>query len=422
MKNSSIVKRLPSRSVQLICLTLFASALLFACKKPSTSTDPEPIPPNRHGEVIGTPTVQKIGVDGGTVTTPDANIKLVIPAGALKGDVNISVQEVESTLGSITVGKTYRLLPENIQFEKDVDLTINYTSDDLNGTRKELLYLAYQNAKGDWYTASKTTYDPNNNRVSVKTRHFSDWTAYAYAKMTVSGKDELLVKETTKFSVEYVEPPAESEIDALLGPVVKGIVRQWSPINDPAWGKLVTDGDNATYSAPDVHKNFGHDIVAYIDLNKFRTGPGRPLPPSAYFVSHFVVLLPDEYVRRGKLDFFDTIDKSFKNGELYLIARAGTAPNYNRSLYIFNSKQAVGNYMFGKFEDTYVRYFSYGFNYNSIYTCKSEEKYSLGSIMITKNENGYIEGKIGGNVQYTGAPCDPSQNETVSGSFRVRKE
>lgn len=405
------------QSVKLIGLTLLTAAMLSGCKKKPDVQEPLPQPIER-GEVIGSPTVKTIGINGGTVSSADANIKLVIPEGAVKSDVNISVQEVESTLGPLAVGKTYRLLPDGIKFEKDVDLTINFTSDDMRGTAREFLYLAYQDAKGDWYMASKSTYNPYKNSVSVKTKHFSDWTTLAQVRMVIDGPDELTVKESTKVSVIAIDAPSDPSIDDLLGPETSGIVKRWSSIM-PELGTLSTNGDNATYTAPSPHRHFGSSITAHLDLSKVNTGPGRP---ERDFVDHSVVLLPDEYIRLGKVDFFPYIEKSFNNSELYVIGRTGVPPNYSRSFRLSNSKQAVGEYKFGKFEDTYVRYFANGANYYSIYTCQSEEKYSAGSIVITKNANGYIEGKIKGVAQYTGTPCDATQTESVNGSFRVKIE
>lgn len=418
MKNVEHLKAtagLLDKTVKLMMIALLLGMATLGCKKRPVAPIEEP-PTNRHGEVIGTPVKQTIGVSGGTVSTTDKNVKLVIPAGALKSDVAISIQEVESTLGPIAVGKTYRLQPENVKFEKDVDLTFSYSTEDLAGTRKELLYMAYQNSKGDWYGAAKTTYD--NKTVTVKTRHFSDWTIYAIATMEVTGKEEQSAGDVSSYRVVCAAAPETEDIDVLLGPnAPTGVVSRWGSLASAQWGSFTADGDLATYTAPTPVFHLGFDMIAYLDRKKFKTAPGREVPSS---VSHEVRLLPDEYLRLGKNDYFSTIEKAFNENAFSIVGRILPGESYARTIYIYNSKQAVGKYDFGKWEVTNIRYYDIGYYYNSIYNCNSQEKYTTGSITITKNSGGYIEGKIEGKLQYTARQCNPDEQEDINGSFRVK--
>jgi len=426
---------LDERTLKLLLLLFLFTAVVACKKKPDLPDEPKPGHTEHHGEAIGDPIAKTIGATGGTIATPDGNVNLIVPEGALKSDVKISIQEVENKLGIIAVGKAYRLLPEDIQFEKDVDLTLSFTEYDLNGTNRELLYLAYQDSKGNWHKAGKSIYFPFSNQVSVKTRHFSDWSVWASAKIVLEGKDELFAKETTKVSVVYVAPPADTTDDedllAPVKPIPTGLVTLWSPITD-GWGHITPEEDKATYRAPDVMTGTMAgtqvELVAYIDLSKLRQGPGRPKVYPPYNIRQKVLIFSDEYLvwdnsqSGGFRHKAETIEKTFSGGSIDVRGKSGASgSSFPRTFYASNPTSTNGDYFFGPIGGAYVRWYDVGRNYSSAYTCNGEDKNTIGSILIT-NKGGYIEGRVAGTLQWTDRPCNTTETQRVYARFRVKKE
>ncbi len=138
-----------------------------------------------HGKPIGEITVAQIGKDGGTLLSKDGTIKIEVPAGAVDASTTFSVQEVENVLKSKS--KSFRLLPENVDFKKPVTITYYYGNISLGETNPDLLFLAYQDKEGYFYSANKTRGNRQSQTLSVQTTHFSDWTFYAQVDLYLSG-------------------------------------------------------------------------------------------------------------------------------------------------------------------------------------------------------------------------------------------
>lgn len=137
-----------------IIYMLLLSVAIFSCKKRPEGPD-QPIPDkdipgavrSEGGALVGSPVKDVIGVQGGVLKFPNTEVKLTIPAGAVQSDVEFSIQEVEYKLPFGAIGKAYRFLPENVNFKKDVEITIPFG--ELTNTSTKALSLAYQDNKGD---------------------------------------------------------------------------------------------------------------------------------------------------------------------------------------------------------------------------------------------------------------------------------
>ncbi len=153
--------------------TLLLSAAIFSCKKKNEMPD-EPVPDkdipgavrSEAGALVGNAVKSVIGVQGGALKFPDSEVKLTIPAGAVESDVEFSIQEVEYKLPFGAIGKAYRFLPENVNFKKDVEITIPFG--ELTNTSTKALSLAYQDNKGYWHMVKQPVVNEYENTVTAK--------------------------------------------------------------------------------------------------------------------------------------------------------------------------------------------------------------------------------------------------------------
>src|SRR5688500_4580627 len=105
---------------QRLCRGLTLIALLAACGGGTDPTQPPPPPP-----------AGGIGPAGGTVTSPDGRVTLVIPANALTANTAISVAPegaVPLDPRAVT-GSAYRVTPAGTQFAVPATLTLTYNPD-----------------------------------------------------------------------------------------------------------------------------------------------------------------------------------------------------------------------------------------------------------------------------------------------------
>lgn len=200
---------------------------LLACQKPTDglqpgdSTKPEiPSPiPGQSGVVYekGTPiggTVQKtIGPEGGTLASADGVLNMTIPAGAVSKATIFSIQPVTPTLPGLIGQQSYRLLPEGQTFAQPVTLRYQYHADSLDGTSEQLLFMAYQGNDGYWKALPGTELDETTHLLTVKTKHFSDWGAFAEFVLK-SDRDVLAPGESAQLNLEgytFLSPELSGE-------------------------------------------------------------------------------------------------------------------------------------------------------------------------------------------------------------------
>src|SRR5262249_13167047 len=88
----------PARRSLPAALVWLAAALAgVPCGSPATS----------NGQPV---TRQVVGPNGGTAATSNGRLKVLIPAGALKADVAITIQQVDSPAGG-AIGQVYEIGP-----------------------------------------------------------------------------------------------------------------------------------------------------------------------------------------------------------------------------------------------------------------------------------------------------------------------
>ena len=166
--------------------------ILFSCKKNDVQPDTEvPTPvgvPTEIGTPDGSPAAQKsIDAAGGTISSNDGRIKIIVPAGALSTSQQVSIQSI-SNENPLAIKQAYRLLPHGVQFSKPVTIEFSYNDEDVKNTIPEALGIAYQDDKGIWQAQGGAVLNKSAKTITITTTHFSDWSLFESFYLTASGK------------------------------------------------------------------------------------------------------------------------------------------------------------------------------------------------------------------------------------------
>jgi hypothetical protein len=175
-------------------LPLAVTTLLAACGGGSASPEapaPAPAPtapparpavPTAIGEPFGTPVIASIGPAGGSVTSADGALVVDVPAGAFDREREVVIQEITNHAHG-RVGRAWRITPEGLNTPQAMTLRFRYTEADLLGTTRPLLGIATQAADGTWRVYRRPEHDAASGTLSIRTRHFSDWSKVSGAQL-----------------------------------------------------------------------------------------------------------------------------------------------------------------------------------------------------------------------------------------------
>ncbi|MET0461736.1 MAG: hypothetical protein ABW007_01225 [Chitinophagaceae bacterium] len=335
-----------------LLLSVFAS-----CKKDRPDERPDTSPPGELtqklqrplGAPIGQLVQKEIGATGGSIQSGDGVVNITIPAGAVEGATVFSIQEVENTLNSR--GRSYRLRPEGINFKKNVKITYRYAGIDLGSVDPRMLFLAFQDKDGYYYSANKTKGNLNDNTLTVEAAHFSDWTFYSRYDLNIDGgrkdggKVFLRESETVKVNV-YASPKSDgkNEIDELLSPLYDPVMSsvQWD--FSPRKGSLQVGSDRiATYKAPaKISKTEEIVITATLTGDIGKDNQGNPVK-LMQLVQPVVLENDDYFILSEDGQEMDASDFSATLVEGMGVQLSARFPNgYNLSAYTYGS--AVASY------------------------------------------------------------------------------
>lgn len=239
------------------CLALISS--LTACKHeqdtvPPTDTN-SPIdssPVTEVGQPQGNPTSQTIGPEGGSLSTPDGAVQLVIPAGAINKATTITIQPITNHAPN-GLGLAYRFLPDGTQFAKPATLTFRYRASAVAANDPDMLDVVFQDTDRHWQGVAGASADTANHQISVPMPHFSDWSAFEKAKIKsvdIEGVSQLDLGESARLKL----------VDALLPPLIKAPAGdslvmdlstvKWSVAGGEVNGRITSNGTEAIYTAP----------------------------------------------------------------------------------------------------------------------------------------------------------------------------
>ena len=294
--------------------SIFAGLLAFcflvtSCKKESVGGDETP-PVDENTETpvgipLGNAVSKKIGAQGGELTSPDGTVKIIIPAGALTEEKEISIQPITSELPS-AIGNAYRLTPHGTQFAKPVSIVFNYKVEDLENTLPEFLDIAFQDNKGSWQAMVNATVDKAAKQVRVQTTHFSDWTYFksieldpSEATVELGGAVELKVTTTFPYVDPDDAPPGWDTRPVYTAPRLLRAdeIEGWEYQGD---GILVHSGPKAFYTAPEQLPSVNPEAVA-VKINMARKGKFMLISNITILSSNKVEYLQvdEDYVKPG---------------------------------------------------------------------------------------------------------------------------
>ncbi len=279
-------------------LTRFLPLLLFfgllACQKqtdalrPDGSTIPEPpttTPASpgvvyEKGKPVGQAVHKTIGPEGGTLTSADGTLSITVPPRAVTQATVFTVQPVTPTLPGLLGQQAYRLLPEKQTFAQPVTLRYQYQADSLAGTSAQLLFMCYQGSDGYWKALPNTELDETAHKLTVSTKHFSDWGAFAEFVLK-SDRNVVAPGESAKLSLEgftFISPDLSGEEIEI--PLARIAVLA-DPNNIKNWqvkgvGHLTVEASRtlATYTAP-ANATGGSALVS-VDVYNFIPPNLRP--------------------------------------------------------------------------------------------------------------------------------------------------
>ena len=246
----------------LILITMIMSFSTCIDSDPPVAPAPnENLPqPTLVGFPIDLPTTKTIGAAGGTVSSLDERITVTIPAGALSGDTEITIQPITNFAPNGN-GNGYQLSPEGIKFNKPVKITFKH-GQEVSATMPPLTGIAFQGTDGIWYNSGKLAWDEINKTVSTETTHFSSWVSFdSWVLVQKNGLrlHKLNIEESAEFIVIAVavdDGKLGEELSALVNKLTVSI-EEWSVNGDVdgktgLYGKITPNGQapSCTYKAP----------------------------------------------------------------------------------------------------------------------------------------------------------------------------
>ena len=247
--------------------TFVLSCVLAGCQPGEPVLTPEPEPPlpaqgtpTETGKPVGEPIRKTIGPAGGTISTPNNVLTVIIPAGALKKDEEISVQPVENKAWGGT-GLGYELTPKNIELAKPAEVIWKYTDADVAASDPEALGIAFQQPDQSWHGTKSITVDKPQKKATAKTKTLL--TVAFFQQYYLSPASRVMVPSEQADFTAYYQPGAT---DAVAGtPIFEprklkdAEVKNWR-INgqepkgdiDPQLGSVTLNGAKAQYKAPAI--------------------------------------------------------------------------------------------------------------------------------------------------------------------------
>lgn len=135
------------------------------------------------GKPDGEKSEMKIGKEGGSFTSSDGRIRLIVPEGAVSKKTMFRIQPATNLMPNGN-GKAYQMEPSGINFNKPLQLVFHYSDEDTEGNAPDLLGLAMQDDKGKWFALNKTVLDSLAKTLTAAIHHFSAYVNFSKAKIS----------------------------------------------------------------------------------------------------------------------------------------------------------------------------------------------------------------------------------------------
>jgi hypothetical protein len=214
------------------------------------------------GTPVGTPVTKTIGAAGGTISSADGRIDLIIPPGALSSDLAITIQPITNECPG-GLGAGYDFLPNGTKFSTPATLIFHYADSDVNGTDPDLIYFATQDSSHAWDVDIEKDLDTVAKTISFDVHHFSGKGFLPGLTIFASGgKLDYQQSETGTLILEqYVkdpelagDPQSNGDDDLPPLPVSKPIptpqITSWTVVGGSQNGTISGSGNQVTYTAP----------------------------------------------------------------------------------------------------------------------------------------------------------------------------
>lgn len=435
------------------------------------------------GSPTGSMFTRVIGPAGGVVQSPDGQISIAVPAGALSVNTTLGIQAItnEAPLGA---GNAYRLTPEGTVFAKPVKITMKYGE----GIPAPFVWVVTQKSDGTWLGDRNSEPDESTKTVSVETTHFSDWAAGRLIDLRLSPeKATLKVKQSLKLSITGfssreeeednltpltpIHPPEDEELAALpdLSAAGRLLVKlnKYSELEFKEWrldaqkasasgskGKLEAAGSEATYTAPDNVPEPDEVAVSVYMQAKDKKGGGSAMSlvspirivKNEYFLTLYLDGKKIEYIPAGNgvkpiEQGLGSVSLKVRENELDLVGQYDTAPEYTHVINLsINDKIVEGKKLYqrdtGRTPYTTLmftpknRSLPVYVNESAKVTYDPNAGCFRSSIHLpieltlnktTKDGRNYYEGSFSCKIYYVSATnCQQPEEHTISGVFNLR--
>lgn len=161
---------------------LFISVNVLAQNKTAEDTVAKPAI-TAIGKPDGEKTEMKIGKEGGSFTSSDGKIRLIIPEGTVTKKTTFSIQPT-TNLAPNGNGKAYQMEPSGINFNKSLQLVFSYTNDETEENSPLLMGMAMQDDNGKWFSLKKAVLDTLAKTLTADIHHFSTYVNFSKAKIS----------------------------------------------------------------------------------------------------------------------------------------------------------------------------------------------------------------------------------------------
>ncbi|MBC7744123.1 MAG: hypothetical protein H7096_03390 [Flavobacterium sp.] len=200
------------------------------------------------GKPDGEKTEMKIGKEGGSFTSSDGKLRLLIPPGAISKKITFSIQPT-TNLAPNGNGKSYLIEPSGVNFPQPLQLIFYYTKDELQGNSASLLGIAMQDEGGQWLSVNKMKADTTAKTLTAGIRHFSSYINYLKAKIDPSSA-RVKINGSLRLKITFVSSQSVSGDNDELSPLGTEIV------NSPVWNVNGIRGGNSTVGSVSASQDY----------------------------------------------------------------------------------------------------------------------------------------------------------------------
>lgn len=320
-----------------ILIVMMLAAALAGCSKGGGGGAPVVEPQKTPvGTNDGTAVTKTIGTAGGTVLSDDGEIELIIPAGALAANTDISIQPITNNAPNGR-GKAYRCTPDGQQFAKDITIKFHYTEEEAAATKPEYMRVAFQESDGTWKVIESITNDVAGKSISAKVNHFTDFTEFDIMRL-VPPSLYLKSGETKAIEISFAGMSTDGKLTSSLAILANPVVWKANGVQggNSETGTLsevnkIKQNFKAPASVPAINPvtiSAELNIPFVIDGQSFNKGI---LTGSAYITgNNYGVIIEHEYTFQiGTLEKFMMKDKVSFN--IHIVGTQGIVDNLENS-------------------------------------------------------------------------------------------